>query len=209
MAFQPLSATDRAATRRRLQLPESAFIVAYFGRLTEEKGIPELLAAMQAAAPKSAFRETHFLWVGNGPMAGDVEAAIRKGRPGAATLLPAIPHLEVGRALAAVDVLVLPSRTTPGWKEQFGRIIIEALGCGVPVLGSDSGEIPNLIRSTLGGEIFSERNSESLLAKLELLVTDAKLLARYREHGLRAVRERFTHQAVATLLAGKIFGPKS
>ena len=46
---------------------------------------------------------------------------------------------------AQLDVLVLPSHTTPTWKEQFGRVIVEALWCGVPVVGSDSGEIPWLI----------------------------------------------------------------
>ena len=205
-AFQPLSVADRAATRAKLGVPRDATVVAYFGRLTQEKGIDDLLAAMKAAASRPKMRNTHFLWVGNGPMFKEVEAAIGQGRPGSATLLPAIAHNEVGRALAAADVLVLPSRTTPRWKEQFGRIIIEALGCGVPVLGSDSGEIPNLIRQTLGGEIYAEQDAKALLAKLENLVSDAALLARYREHGLASVRERFTHQAVAALLRGKLFG---
>ena len=39
----------------------------------------------------------------------------------------------------------MPSRTLPNWKEQFGRVIIEAMACGVPVVGSDSGAIPDVI----------------------------------------------------------------
>ena len=57
---------------------------------------------------------------------------------------------------AQLDVLVLPSHTTPTWKEQFGRVIVEALWCGVPVVGSDSGEIPWLIELTGGGLVFPE-----------------------------------------------------
>ncbi len=53
-------------------------------------------------------------------------------------------------------MLALPSRTTPTWKEQFGRVIVEALWCGVPVVGSDSGEIPWLIELTGGGLTFPE-----------------------------------------------------
>ena len=41
-----------------------------------------------------------------------------------------------------MDVLVLPSHTTPRWAEQFGRVLVEALWCGIPVVGSSSGEIP-------------------------------------------------------------------
>ena len=58
-----------------------------------------------------------------------------------------VPHEETPRYLAAFDLLVLPSETQPNWKEQFGRVIVEALACGVPVIGSDSGEIPNLVLS--------------------------------------------------------------
>lgn len=43
---------------------------------------------------------------------------------------------------ASIDVLVLPSRTTATWKEQFGRVLVEAMACQTPVIGSDSGEIP-------------------------------------------------------------------
>lgn len=45
----------------------------------------------------------------------------------------------------SLDVLVLPSRTLPNWKEQFGRVLIEAMACQVPVVGSDSGEIRNVV----------------------------------------------------------------
>jgi len=45
----------------------------------------------------------------------------------------------------SLDVLVLPSRSRSFWKEQFGRVLIEAMACGVPVIGSSSGEIPNVI----------------------------------------------------------------
>ena len=63
---------------------------------------------------------------------------------------------------AQLDVLVLPSRTTPTWKEQFGRVIVEALWCGVPVVGSDSGEIPWLIGLTGGGLMFPEGDHAAL-----------------------------------------------
>ncbi len=60
----------------------------------------------------------------------------------------------------AIDVFVLPSRTTPRWKEQFGRVIIEAQACGTPVIGSDSGAIPEVVGK--GGWIVPERDPPGL-----------------------------------------------
>ena len=54
-------------------------------------------------------------------------------------------HAEVPRYLGCMDLMVAPSQTMKNWREQFGRMIIEAFACGVPVVGSDSGEIPFVI----------------------------------------------------------------
>ena len=56
-----------------------------------------------------------------------------------------MPLNDVPRHLRALDALVLPSESTPLWKEQFGHVLIEAMACGVPVVGSDSGAIPEVI----------------------------------------------------------------
>src|SRR4029077_20714900 len=66
-------------------------------------------------------------------------------------------------AYARMDVLVLPSRTTPTWAEQFGRVLVEALWCGVPVIGSDSGAIPVVVNTT-GGGLLSPEGAVAALA---------------------------------------------
>ena len=72
------------------------------------------------------------------------------------TFLGYVPHEDVPSYLAHLDLVVLPSETQPNWKEQFGRILIEAMACGTPVLGSDLAEIPSVIRTTGGGRVFAE-----------------------------------------------------
>ena len=119
-------------------------------------------------------------------------------------LTSALPTARIGRLgdsgrdrPASCDVLVLPSRTTPAWKEQYGRILIEALACGAMVAGSDSGEIPNVIRRTGGGVVFREGDPEDLLSTLRKLVLDRARIASLAEAGRRYVESRLTHDAVA------------
>jgi glycosyltransferase involved in cell wall biosynthesis len=69
-----------------------------------------------------------------------------------------------------LDVLALPSRTLPSWKEQFGRVLIEAMASGVAVVGSSSGEIPHVIGEA--GLIFPEGNVAGLAAQLQKLADD-------------------------------------
>ena len=94
-----------------------------------------------------------------------------------------IPHDEAARYLASFDVLVLPSETQPNWKEQFGRVVIEAMACGTPVVGSDSGAIPRLIESTGGGLIFHEGVPQHLADQLRLCVGDTSLVERLGKLG--------------------------
>jgi glycosyltransferase involved in cell wall biosynthesis len=202
--FKPLEPKDRLALRQTIGLPLDSCVVGYFGRLTEEKGVHDLLKAMSLALKAPELSHLHFLWVGNGPLFSEVKKEIERAPNGRATLIPAIPHHEVGKTLAATDILVLPSRTTKAWKEQFGRILVEALACGAALIGSDSGEIPNLIRRTGGGLVFKERDSGDLLAKLKILGAQKEVLSSYSKAGSGYVRQNLTHSAVARQLSSII-----
>ncbi len=104
-------------------------------------------------------------------------------------VLDGLAHDQMAAGYAQLDVLVLPSRTTPTWKEQFGRVIVEALWCGVPVVGSDSGEIPWLIGLTGGGLVFPEGDSEALAGRLSELREAPALRERLALAGPRGGRE--------------------
>lgn len=195
--FWPLSPNERIRRREELKLPREAVVIAYFGRLTEEKGIHDLIDAMRQMQSN---QKCHFFFVGNGPLSQDVAQAIQEMPHGRASLIEAIPHHRVGKAIAACDVLVLPSRTTPTWKEQYGRVLVEAMACGLAVVGSDSGEIPYLIARTGGGLSFAEKNPKDLAEKLETLVQSPETLKKYADAGLAYVQKHLTHEAVARYL---------
>ena len=94
-----------------------------------------------------------------------------------------------------LDVFVLPSRTLPTWKEQFGRVLIEAMACAVPVVGSDSGEIPNVMGEA--GLLFAEGDVDALAGHLQRLLDDHELRARLGQAGRARVLAHFTMQQIA------------
>ena len=94
-----------------------------------------------------------------------------------------------------LNVLVLPSQTTPRWKEQFGRVLIEAGACGIPVVGSNSGAIPEVIGDA--GLVFPEGDSESLANCLLQLIENPTLCKQFGEIGRKRALEKFSWQEVA------------
>jgi glycosyltransferase involved in cell wall biosynthesis len=141
-------------------------LIGYLGRLTEEKGLRTLLHAL-AELRAVAWR---LVVVGSGDYEDEFVALARRlGLESRVSLIGFVPHPEAPRYLSAFDLLVLPSETRPNWKEQFGRVVVEALACGTPVVGSDSGEIPIVINATGGGVVFREGDPSDLArAILEL-----------------------------------------
>ena len=93
------------------------------------------------------------------------------------------------------DVLALPSRTRPNWKEQFGRALVEAMASGVPVIGSNSGAIPDVIGEA--GLIFPEGDAQALAHHLAALLADAGLRATLGEKGRQRALACFTHERIA------------
>jgi len=94
-----------------------------------------------------------------------------------------------------MDALVLSSRTLPNWKEQFGRVLVEAMACGVPVIGARSGEIPHVIGDA--GLIVPEEDSDALRAGLLQLMQDDELRRDLGRRGRQRVLERFTQAQIA------------
>jgi glycosyltransferase involved in cell wall biosynthesis len=108
---------------------------------------------------------------------------------------PLIPSMRVPAYYSQLDALVLPSRTRPNWKEQFGRVLVEAMACGVPVVGSTCGEIPNVIGDA--GLIFPEEDVNALRAALVRLMHDDSLRAGLAERGRERVLTSYTQAQVA------------
>ena len=172
------------------ELEPACFTIGYVGRLVPEKGVHLLL---QAAAGLPG--QWKVLVVGAGPERGRLAAlAERLHIAGRVSFEPPVRSAEVAQVLHRMSCLVLPSVTRQNWREQFGRVLVEAMACGVPVVGSSSGEIPNVIGEA--GLVFPEGDVGALRAMLAALQTDAQLRVRLAQAGV-ARAQLFAHERIA------------
>ena len=170
-------------------LTPNPFVVGYLGRLVAQKGVLDLIEAL-ALLPS----HTRLRLIGDGTLRPHILArATELGLRERVEL--AAWTSDVPAELRRLDALVLPSRTTPTWKEQFGRVLVEAMSCGVPVVGSSSGEIPEVVGD--GGLIYPEGDIPALAATLRRLEADAALRAALGWRGRARVLERYTQSALA------------
>lgn len=174
---------------------ESPLAVGYVGRLVEAKGVDLLLEAL--AGLEADWR---LAILGDGPERGALEAQARTdGTADRVTFVPWQPSSALPAFYRELDVLVLPSRSTPSWIEQFGRVLIEAMACGVACIGSDSGEIPHVLDEA--GLVFPEGDVAALRSALARLAADADLRARLGAAGRARVLEHFTMAHIASRTA--------
>lgn len=165
--------------------------IGYAGGLLPEKGIDTLL---RACARLDGAWSLRIVGEGRertalGGLAAELGIAER------VTFAGRCASREMPAVYQTLDVVVLPSRTTPSWKEQFGRVLVEAMACGVPVVGSDSGEIPHVIGAA--GLVFAEGDVEDLRSGLQRLLDAPGERARLAEAGRARVVACYTMARIA------------
>lgn len=176
------------------QKEKTNFLVGFVGRLVEEKGIFLLLEAFaQCAANNPSW---NLIFAGKGPAQQLLVQEIKKhGLESRVSIIDSVPHHEVADLIRTFDILVLPSFDTPQWKEQFGHVLIEAMASRVALLGSNAGEIPNVIDNA--GLIFEQNNLVDLTNKLTQLMQNSAKRASLALAGYQHVQQHYTHQAIA------------
>jgi Glycosyl transferases group 1 len=173
------------------------FRIGFLGRLAHSKGIDLIFTAVAKLRDRGI--DSQIILCGSGPeeaalrtLAADLQIAemvIWRG---------AVPHSQAPAELSQFDVLVLPSRSTATWKEQFGHVLIEAMSMGIPVIGSNSGEIANVIgRADL---VFAEENASLLADLLARLINDPQWRQEAGRYGLTRVHQLYSHDRIAQQL---------
>jgi len=167
------------------------FTIAYAGRFVPEKGADILIRAVAGLD-----NHARLVLVGSGPRREAlIQLANDCGMGSRLSVRAWMPSTEFPNFLHSIDALVLPSITQPNWKEQFGRVLVEAMACGVPVVGSTCGEIPNVIGDA--GLIVPEGNAPALADALRQLQSSDSLRADLRAKGRERMLALFTQKRVA------------
>ncbi|MBH28136.1 MAG: glycosyl transferase family 1 [Chloroflexi bacterium] len=173
----------------------SSLNIGYIGRLVYEKGV-DLLIHVMTRMPKDVRLNVY----GSGPELSALRELIDSLQIQDRVLIaPWMESDKIPSLLHTFDVLVLPSRTTASWKEQFGRVLIEAMASGVPVIGSSCGEIPHVIGDA--GFVFEENDSFALAEALMRLYSDISLRSQLAQKGRKRVLTHFTQASVASRTA--------
>ena len=161
--------------RAKLGLQDSV-VVGYVGRLVPEKGLRILLDALEQLRSLP----WKLLLVGAGPLEKEIRENWMAKFPGRIVLVQAVRYEQVPQYLRCADISVLPSYSTSWWMEQFGLTIAQAMLLGIPVVGSSSGAIPEVLGP--GGIVFEERNTTELTQALKELLASPD---RRKELGMR------------------------
>ena len=196
--FAPRAADP--ALRRALGLDPALPVVGYFGRLEHGKGVDVLL---DAAARVHRKLPAAFLFVGDGPLGAPLA-----GRAAAAALPARFPGRrdDVADLLALCAAVVLPSR-----QEAFGRVLIEAMAAGVPVIATAVGGIPEVCTDGVTALLVPPEDAEALAVAIALTLTDQAATAARVAAAAADVRARFdlaahaarVHAVYARALAGR------
>ena len=171
-------------------------LLLFVGRLIDWKGAKYLVKAMKdvvIACPK-----TKLLIVGDGPEKSELEKMTSKLRlTNMVYFIGEIKSTDVVKYYSAADVFIIPSIVVDGHTEGLGVVTLEAMACGTPVIGSNVGGIPDVIKDGYNGFLVPERSSNELAIKIIELLSDKELQSNFKKNGLITVKEKFTWNIVS------------
>ncbi|HEY9679231.1 MAG TPA: glycosyltransferase [Drouetiella sp.] len=186
--FKPLS-VDRTS----VGLQTHSTVIGYFGRLEHCKGLDFVFQALTSIPPEQHWQ---MLIVGNGEYTQNLkDKAQSLGIADRIVWIGEVTASDVPKFINMCDVMVVPSISTPTWKEQFGRAVTESMACGVPVISSDSGSLPEVVGDA--GIVVPEQDSQALSAALKSVIGDVTLRTNLAAKSVERVNKYYTWKIVA------------
>lgn len=184
------------------QVQSGVKAVLSVGRLVEQKGFEYLVDAVKILKERGL--SLNLTIIGEGPEEKSLRDRIGKlGLSEAIEIIPYQPKAKLNDFYNLCDVFVLPSITdSKGEQEGLGLVLLEAMACKKPVIGTNSGGIPDIVKDLETGLLVPEKDSEALADAIEKLLKDKELANRLAENGYKFVLENFTPSKTAKKTIG-------
>lgn len=191
---KPIATKKLDIIKQKINIEDKDFVYGYIGRLTLEKGIEDMIYAFAGWNKPN----TKVLIIGNGEESyiENLNTLIDKlNLNHIISIHPAIAFDDIPAYFQILDISILLSHTTPIWKEQFGRVLVESMAAGTPVIGSDSGAIPLVIGDT--GYIVPEKDIIYIRKALNDAYTNKSKYIQLSKLGQKRSESEFSYTAIA------------
>jgi len=160
--FNVFQVKNKDLCREKLGIPRDIKLVGYFGRIIEEKGLCDIVEA--ASRIKNCF----VVFVGSGDYESELKRVIEFfNMKDKVFIYSSVSQDKIADYYNCLDCFILASRTMNSWKEQYGRVLVEAMACQIPIIGSSSGAIPEVLNGYPKHLIFREDSIDDLADKIK------------------------------------------
>ncbi|MGD8535119.1 MAG: glycosyltransferase family 4 protein [Candidatus Aminicenantes bacterium] len=190
--FREYTLDEKIKLKKETGLPEDSFVVGTAGRLVPVKGPDYLIKASQIVIPEHP--HTYFLLAGGGPLKENLQKKANEAGVGKNIVFLGWRD-DIARILAVFDVFLLPSLN-----EGMGRVLVEAMAHGIPIVASDVGGIPDLVTHGKNGFLVPPKNPEELAKHIQILIENKDIRRKMGEAG-KKMAQRYSHESMVKNIA--------
>ena len=170
-------------------------IILFVGRLNEQKGVEYLVRAMKSVNLK--IKNSRLLIIGEGGYKKELQKIANSFHIDNIEFLGGMGQSELADYYNLADVFVLPSVTSRIGTEGQGLVLLEAMSCGTPVIGSETGGIKFLIKNNENGLLVRERNEDEMANAIIRILSDRNLSRKLSRNGIKTVKNNYSWEIVA------------
>lgn len=170
--------------------PNFGRAILFVGRLEEHKGIHYLLPAFKKV--KEKIKNVKLVIIGDGSLNNEMKKHVKdNGLENDVAFLGVIKNKDMPKYFRAVDLTIVPSITTKKFEEQVGMANIQSMACGVPVVSTYCGGIPEYVKHNETGILVPERDVDSLAGAITKLLEENELRKKLGKNARKYAVENF------------------
>ncbi len=186
---------SKKSVKTRFNKYKNKKIILFVGRLNEQKGVDYLIKAMASVNKK--IKNSRLLIIGEGEYSNKLKRIVESLGLENVEFLGAKNQNELIDYYNLADVFVLPSVTSRIGTEGLGLVLLEAMACGTPVIGTNTGGIPTIIKNNENGLLIKEKNEDELAKGIIKILSDKRLSQKLSKNGMNFVRNNYSWEIIA------------